>query len=145
MPSDQQSRPLLSWLVPHRDRARSEFLSAHQLQVDKLRQSVEQLRASADYPRVHDEFVLIDQPQLRQCQRQRQSSREQSLTRLRLELLNGLLEISPKELRIPVYFLESTRHDVFLFRVDRAGEGSPPVGRSRRRPLTPTRFHHLVG
>src|SRR5690349_20954367 len=66
----QKSRsPLLSRLVPHRDRARAEFLSAHELQVDKLRQSVEQLRPSADYPRVDDEFVLIDQPQL--CQRQR--------------------------------------------------------------------------
>jgi len=38
---------------------------------------------------MHDELVLIDQPQLRQRQRELYASHEQSLTRLSLELLNG--------------------------------------------------------
>ena len=39
---------------------------------------------------VHHELVLIDQSQLRQGQRELHASHEQSLTRLPLELLNGL-------------------------------------------------------
>src|SRR5215472_2422478 len=42
---------------------------------------------------MHHELVLIDQPQLRQRQRELHASHEQSLTRLPLELLNGIPQI----------------------------------------------------
>src|SRR5215212_9761415 len=47
-------------------------------------------------PRVHHELVLIDQSQLRQRQRERHASNEQSLARLSLELLNGVPKRSPR-------------------------------------------------
>jgi hypothetical protein len=53
-------------------------------------------------PRLHHELVLIDQSQFRQRQRERHASHEQSLTRLPLELLNGLPQIPAHELRVPI-------------------------------------------
>src|SRR5215211_925237 len=54
-------------------------------------------------PRVHHELVLIDQSQLRQRQRERHASNEQSLCRLSLELLNGVPKMVPAhELRVPI-------------------------------------------
>src|SRR5215208_52459 len=53
-------------------------------------------------PRVHHELVLIDQSQLRQRQRERHASNEQSLARLSLELLNGVPKIPAHELRVPI-------------------------------------------
>ncbi len=45
-------------------------------------------------PGLHYELVLIDQSHLRQRLRELQAPDEQSLARLLLELLNGLLQIS---------------------------------------------------
>ena len=47
-------------------------------------------------------LVLIDQSQLRQRQRELHASHEQPLTRLPLELLNGLAQIPAHELRVPI-------------------------------------------
>ncbi len=41
-------------------------------------------------PGMHNELVLIDQSQLRQCQRELHACNEQSLARLPREVLNGL-------------------------------------------------------
>src|SRR5687768_17833692 len=76
----------------------------------------------AHYPGVHDELVLIDQSQLRQRQRELHASHQQSLTRLPLELLNGLPQISAQELRVPIDPVQGARHDVLLRRVDRSEE-----------------------
>ena len=61
----------------------------------------------ARQPGMHDELVLIDQSQLRQRQRELHPSHEQSLTRLPLELVNGLPQIPAHELRF-----QSTRSRV---------------------------------
>ena len=54
-------------------------------------------------PGVYHKLVLIDQPhQLRQRHRELHTSREQSLTRFPLELLNGLPQIPAHELRVPI-------------------------------------------
>src|SRR6476646_7838722 len=68
------------------------------------------------------------------------------LTRLLLELLNGLPQIPAHELRVPIDPVQGARHDVLLCRVDRPGEGFHPV-RPRRRPrrLPPRCLHHLIG
>ena len=55
----------------------------------------------ARQPGVHHELVLIDQSQLRQRKRELHASHEQSLTRLPLEVLNGLPQIPAQELRVP--------------------------------------------
>src|ERR1700730_8275344 len=92
-----------------------------------------------------NELVLIDQSQLCQRQRQLHASHEQSLTRLSLELLNGLLQIPAHELRVPIDPVQGARHDVFLCRVDRPREGFHPI-----RPRSPPRrrpercLHHFV-
>src|SRR5579872_5411663 len=94
---------------------------------------------------MHHELVLIDQSQLRQCERELYASDEQSLTRLPLELLNGLLQISLHELRVPIDPVQGARHDVLLCRVNRPGEGLHPI-RPRCCPRRwPKRcLHHLV-
>ena len=51
---------------------------------------------------MHYELVFIDQSQLRQRKRELHASHEQSLTRLPLELLNGLPQIPAHELRVPI-------------------------------------------
>src|SRR5437762_1364497 len=100
----------------------------------------------ACYPGMHHELVLIDQSQLRQRQRERHASHEQSLTRLPLELLNGLPQISAHELRVPIDPVQRTRHDVLLCRVDRPGERLHPIRpRSRRHRRPPPCLHHFVG
>src|SRR5438132_8376768 len=94
---------------------------------------------------MHHELVLIDQSQLRQRQRELHACHEQSLTRLPLELLNGLPQIPAHELRVPIDPVQGARHDVFLCRVDRPGEGFHPIrprSRPRRRP--PRCLHHFV-
>src|ERR1700739_2244208 len=94
---------------------------------------------------MHYKLVLIDQSQLRQRQRELHASHEQSLTRLPLELLNGLPQIPAHELRVPIDPVEGARHDVLLCRVDRPGEGLHPIRpRSRRRRPPPRCLHHLV-
>src|SRR5258707_1352020 len=70
---------------------------------------------------LHHELVLIDQSQLRQRQRELHASHEQSLTRLPLQLLNGLPQIPAHELRVPIDPVQGARHDVLLCRVDRTG------------------------
>jgi len=92
---------------------------------------------------VHDELVLIDQSQLRQRQGELHASGEQSLTRLPLELLNGIPQIPTHELRVPIDPVQSARHDVLLCRVDRPGEGLHPVRQSVRR-RTKRCLHHFV-
>src|SRR2546426_1088180 len=82
---------------------------------------------------MHHELVLIDQSQLRQRQRELHASHQQSLTRLPLELLNGLPQIPAHELRVPIDPVQCARHDVLLCRVDRPGEGFHPI-RPRSRP-----------
>src|SRR5215813_6301860 len=94
---------------------------------------------------MHHELVLIDQSQLRQRQRESHASHEQSVSRLPLELLNGLAKIPPHELRVPIDPLQGARYDVLLCRVDRPGEGFHPIRscfRRRRRP--PRRLHQFV-
>src|SRR5437899_10635597 len=94
---------------------------------------------------MHDELVLIDQSQLRQRQWELHASHEQSLTRLPLELLNGLPQIPAHELRVPIDPVQGARHHVLLCRVDRPGEGFHPIrprSRPRRRP--PRCLHHFV-
>src|SRR4030095_16471922 len=94
---------------------------------------------------MHHELVLIDQSQLRQRQRELHASHEQSLTRLTLELLNGLPEIPAHELRVPIDPIQGARHDVLLCRVDRPGEGFHPIRpRSRPRRQPPRCLHHFV-
>src|SRR5688572_5893371 len=84
---------------------------------------------------MHHELVLIDQSQLRQCQRELHASHEQSLARLPPQLLDGLPQIPAHELRVPIDPVRGARHDVLLCRVDRPGEGFHPIRpRSRRRP-----------
>src|SRR6202043_4232524 len=85
------------------------------------------------------------QSQLRQRQRELHASHEKSLTRLPLELLNGLLWIPAHELRVPIDPVQGARHDVLLCRVDRPGEGFHPI-RPRSRPhRRPERcLHHFV-
>ncbi len=98
---------------------------------------------------MHHELVLIDQPQLRQRQRELHACHEQSLSRLLLELLNGRPQIPAHKLRVPVDPIQGARHDVLLRRVDRPGEGFHPglhpirhSSRPRRRP--PRRLHDSV-
>src|SRR5499427_7507462 len=94
---------------------------------------------------MHHELVLIDQSQLRQRQRELYASYEQSLTRLPLELLNGLGQIPAHEFRVPIDPLQGARHDVLLCRVDRPGEGFHPIrSRSRGRRRPPRCLHHFV-
>src|SRR6202049_475543 len=63
-------------------------------------------------------------------------SHKQSLTRLPLELLNGLPQIPAHELRVPIDFGKGAQHDILLCRIDRPREGFHPIRpRScRRRP-----------
>src|SRR5262245_27881153 len=85
-------------------------------------------------------------PSSRQRQRELHASHEQSLSRLPLELLNGLLQISARELRVPIDSIQGARYDVLLCRVDHPGEGFHPIrprSRPRRRP--PRCLHHFVG
>src|SRR6266850_5610073 len=94
---------------------------------------------------MHDELVLIDQSQPRQRQRELYACHEQSLTRLSLELLNGLPQIPAHELRVPIDPVQGARHDILLCRVDRPGEGLHPIwprSRLRRRPKRC--LHHFV-
>src|SRR5215470_17193533 len=96
-------------------------------------------------PGMHHELILIDQSQLRQRQRELHASNEQSLTRLPLELLNGLTQIPTHELRVPINPVQGARHDVLLCRADRPGEGFHPIrprSRPRRRPKRC--LHHFV-
>src|SRR5216684_2879421 len=94
---------------------------------------------------MHHELVLIDQSQLRQRQRELHASHEQSLTRLPLQLLNGLPQIPTHELRVPIDPVQGARHDVLLCRVDRPGEGFHPIGpRSRLRRRPERCLHHFV-
>src|SRR5271168_1253176 len=99
----------------------------------------------ARQPGLHDELVLIDQSQLRQRQRQLHASHEQSLTRLLLELLNGLPKVPAHELRVPIDSVQGARHDELLCRVDRPGEGFHPI-RPRYHPRRRAErcLHHFV-
>src|SRR6266481_9762451 len=94
---------------------------------------------------MHHELVLIDQSQLRQRHWELHTSHEQSLTRLPLELLNGLPQISAHELRVPIDPVQGARHDVLFCRVDRPGEGFHPIRpRSRPRWRPKRSLHHFV-
>src|SRR5437867_7386350 len=99
----------------------------------------------ARYPGMHYELVLVDQSQLRQRLRELHASHEQSLTRLPLELLNGLPQIAAQEFRVPIDPVQGSRHDVLLCRVDRPREGLHPIRpRSRSRRRAPCCLHHFV-
>ena len=65
----------------------------------------------ARQPGLHHELVLIGQSQLRQRQRERHASHEQSATRPPLQLLNGLPQISTHELRVPIDLVKGARYD----------------------------------
>src|SRR5688500_13910747 len=135
---------LPSRLVPHRHRARAELQPTHKLQVDILRQAFEQRWPMACQPGVHHELVLVDQPQLRQRQRELYASYEQSLTRLPLELLNRRPQIPSHQLRVPIGPLQRARHDVLLRRVDRAAEGFHPIGHLSSPRRLERCLHHFV-
>src|SRR5438132_11194161 len=80
-----------------------------------------------------------------QRQRERHASQEQPLTRLLLELLNGLPQIPAHEFRVPIDPVHGARDDVLLRRVDLAGEGFHPIWpRSRRRRRPPPCLHYLI-
>src|SRR5882757_11152067 len=99
----------------------------------------------AHYHGLYHELVLIDQSQLRQRQRELHASKEQSFTRLSLELLNGLPQIPAHELGVPIDPVQRARHDVLLCRIDRPCEGFHPIrprSRVRRRPKRC--LHHFV-
>ena len=99
----------------------------------------------ADEPGMHDDFVLIDQSHFRQCERECHASREKSLTRLLLELLNRGSLITTHELRVPINPVQCARHDVLLLRVDRPGERFHPIrSLSGWRRVSPRCFHHFV-
>ncbi len=137
---------LLSRLIPHRHRTRAELPPAHEPQVEALRQPREQCRSVAHHPGLHHELVLIDQSELGLRQRELHASHEQSLTRLPLQLPDGLPQIPAHELRVPIDPVQGTRHDVLLCRADRPGEGFHPIGpRSCRRRHPPRCLHHFVG
>src|SRR5215211_2105299 len=79
-------------------------------------------------PRVHYELVLIAQSQLRQRQRELHTSHEQSLSRLPLQLLNGLPQMIPAhELRVPTAPVKGARTAYLLSPVDRPAEGFHPT------------------
>jgi len=60
-------------------------------------------------------------------------------------MLNGLPQVPAHELRVPIDPVQGARHDVFLCRVNRTGEGFHPIGpRSRRRRRPPPCLHHFV-
>ncbi len=80
---------LPSRLVLHRHRSRRELHPAYELQVDVLREAVEQLWSVARDARVNDELVFVDQAQLGQGERELQAAGEQATAGLLLELLNG--------------------------------------------------------
>src|SRR3954462_11285803 len=90
----QYDSRLSSRLVPHGHRSRAELEPADQPQVERLREPCEQSRPVSRQPGLHYELVLIDQSHLPQRLRELPAPDEQSLTRLLLELLNGLLQIS---------------------------------------------------
>src|SRR4051812_36331194 len=99
------------------------------------------------YPRVHDELVLIDQSQFRQRQRERQASREQSLTRFRLELTNGRLQITAHELGVPVDLVQCARHDILPFShrsSERTASSSPASPPPTRYLATPPSSHRSL-
>ena len=83
-----QAGALPSWLVLHRYRTRLELETAHEPQVNALRETCEQCRPMAHQCGMHNELVLIDQSQLRQRKRQLHASHEQSLAWLLLEPLD---------------------------------------------------------
>src|ERR1700677_1560613 len=94
---------------------------------------------------MYHELVLIDQSLLRQRQRELHTSYQQSLTRLPLELLNGLPQIPAHELRVPIDPVQGARHHVLPCRVDRPGKGFHPIrpcSRLRWRP--PRCLHHFI-
>src|SRR5438270_13582677 len=94
---------------------------------------------------MHPELVRTDQSQRRQRQRELHASHHQSLTRLPLELLNGLPQIPAHELRVPIDPVQGARHDVLLCRADRPGEGFHPIRpRSRLRRRPPSCLHHFI-
>src|SRR5881275_3126910 len=76
-------------------------------------------------PGLHHELVLVDQSKLRQRQRELHASHQQSLTRLPLELLNGLPHIPAHELRVPIDPVQGARHDVLLCRIESSGRRVP--------------------
>jgi MmyB-like transcription regulator ligand binding domain/Helix-turn-helix domain len=133
-------------LVTQSHRPRPELLAAYEPQLEPLAQAGEQRRPVARQDGLHDKLVLIDQPQIRQGQRELHASHEQAFAWLPLELLNGFPQVPPYELRVPIDPVQGARHDVLLCRVDRPGEGLHPLmPRSRRRRRPPRCLHHLVG
>src|SRR6185503_3034840 len=67
------------------------------------------------------------------------------LTRLPLELLNGLSQISAHKLRVPIDPVQSARHDILLCPATAPSEGFHPIRprfRPRRRPKRC--LHHFI-
>src|SRR5689334_6045365 len=93
-------------LVSHGHGAGSGFPAAEEPEVDVLREAGEQGLAVAGEPGVHDELVLVDQAQFRQRERERDAAHEQALARLLLELPNGVGQVAPQELGVPIDLLE---------------------------------------
>src|SRR6185437_11185002 len=89
-------------LVTQSDRPRPELLAAHELQLEPLAQTGEQRRPVARQDGLHDELVLVDQPQIRQGQRERHASHVQTFAWLLLELLNRLPQVPLHELCVPI-------------------------------------------
>ena len=139
------ARSVSSGRIAHRHHARSELETAHERQVEGLREPREQHGPMPRDPGMHHELVLVDQSELRQGQREREPAHEQSVPRFCLELLHSCLQIPAHELRIPVDPLQGARYDVLPLRIDGAREGLHPLGsRSRRHGPAPSRLHHLV-
>src|SRR5688500_20161010 len=86
--------------VTQSHRPRRDLLAPHELRLEPLAQAGEQRRPVARHDGQHDEFVLIDQSQIRQGQREGQAAREDAFARLLLELPNGVPQVPPYELRV---------------------------------------------
>ena len=115
-------------LVLHCDRSRAKFQPAYEPQVDIPGKPREQRRPVARDLGVYHELVLVDQPQLRERQRQRHTLPRQSLAGLPLELPNGLAEIAAHGLCIPVDVLQGARHHVLLAALMVRAKGSVHSG-----------------
>jgi len=63
---------------------------------------------------MHHKLVLIDQSQLRPCQREGHTSHVQSPAWLPLEPLNDCAHIPTHELGVPIDLLQRARHDVLF-------------------------------
>ena len=72
-------------------------------QVDDVGQAVEQLRPMTDDPRVDDELILVDEPELREGEGELQAADKEAVAPLSLQFPNGSLKVgTADQLGVPV-------------------------------------------